>query len=88
MDPPTQSKNQAFVSSEHMKKLLKNIDLKKSTGIDKIPPKLLQLSADILSTPLSNAINNSILKGKFPDDVKVASVSFLYKHTDNKYTVF
>ena len=88
MTPPTQSKNQAFVSSEHMKKLLKNIDQKKSTGIDKIPPKLLQLSADILSTPLSNAINNSILKGKFPDDVKVASVSSLYKHTDNKYTVF
>ena len=73
--PPTQSKNQAFVSSEHVKKLLKNIDQKKSTGIDKIPPKLLQLSADILSTPLSNAINNSILKGKFPDDAKVASAS-------------
>ena len=70
-----------------MKKLLKNIDQKKSTGIDKIPPKLVQLSADILSTPLSNAINNSILKGKFPDDVKVASVSPLDKHTDNKCSV-
>ena len=62
--PPTQSKNQAFVSSEHVKKLLKNIDQKKSTGIDKIPPKLVQLPGDILSTPLSNAINNSISKGK------------------------
>ena len=85
--PPTQSKNQAFVSSEHVKKLLKNKDQKKYTGIDKIPPKLVQLSADILSTPLSNAINNSILKGKFPDDVKVASVSPLDKHTDNKCSV-
>ena len=85
--PPTQSKTQAFVSSEHVKKLLKNIDQKKSTGIDKIPPKLVQLSADILSTPLSNAINNSILKGKFPDDAKVARVSPLNKHTDNKYSV-
>ena len=28
-DPPTQSKTQAFVSSEHVKKLLKNIDQKK-----------------------------------------------------------
>ena len=26
--PPTQSKNQAFVSSEHVKKLLKNVDQK------------------------------------------------------------
>ena len=85
--PPTQSKTQAFVSSEHVKKLLKNIDQKKPAGIDKIPPNLLQLSADILSTPLSNAINNSILKGKFPDDAKVASVSPLDKHTDKEYSV-
>ena len=62
--PPTQSKNPVFVSSEHAKKLLKNIDQKKSTVIDKIPPKLVQLPADISSSPLSNAINNSISKRK------------------------
>ena len=84
---PTQSKTQAFVSSEHVKKLLKNIDLKKSTGIDKILSKLVQLSAHILSTPLPNAISNGILKGKFPDDAKVTSVFPLDKHTDNKYSV-
>ena len=84
--PPTQSKTQVFVSSKHVKKLLKNIEQKKSTGIDKIPPKLVQLSADILSTPLSNAVNNSTLKGKFPDDAKVASISPLDKHTYNKYS--
>ena len=86
--PPTQSKNQAFVSSSIFRtcgKLLKN--QKKSTGIDKIPPKLVRLSADIFSTPLSNAIKNSILKGKFPDDAKVASVSPLDKHTDNNYSI-
>ena len=70
-----------------MWKALKSIDQKKSTGIDKIPPKLVQMSADILSTPLSNAINNSISKGKFPDDAKVESVSPLDKHTENKYSV-
>ena len=53
-----------------MKKLFKIIDQKKSTGIDKILSKLVQLSADMLSTPLSNVTNNSILKGKFPDDAK------------------
>ena len=46
--PPTESKTQAFVSSDHVEKLLKNIDQKKSTSIDKIPPKLVQLSRDIL----------------------------------------
>ena len=40
---PTQSKNQVFVSSEHVKKLLINIHQKKSTDVDKIPPKLVQL---------------------------------------------
>ena len=42
---PTQSKTQAYVSSEHVEKLLKIIDQKKFTVIDKIPPKLVQLSA-------------------------------------------
>ena len=45
------------------------------------------MSADVLSTPLSNAINNRTLKGKFQNDVKVASVPSLDKHTDNKYLV-
>ena len=43
--------------------------------------------ADVLSTPLSNAINNSISKGKFPDDAKVARVSPLVKFADNKYSI-
>ena len=71
----TQGITLAFVSPEHVKNLLQNVDQKKSAGIDKIPPKLVQLSADTLSSPLSNAINNSILKGKLPDDANVASVS-------------
>ena len=48
---------------------------------------LVQLSPDILSTPLSNVISVSILKGKFLDDAKVGSVSLLDKHTGNKYSV-
>ena len=85
--PPAQSETKAFVSSEHVKKLLQIIDQKKSTGTDKIPPKLVQLSAVIVSTPLSNAINNSTLKVKSPHDAKVASVFSLDKHTDNEYSV-
>ena len=45
------------------------------------------MSADFLSTPLSNAFNNSILKGKFLDNAKVACASPLDKHTENKYSV-
>ena len=53
-------------------KRLKNIDTKKATGFDKIPPKLVKLSAEVLSTPLSIAINNSLKYGVFADDAKIA----------------
>ena len=38
-----------------VQKHLKNINTKKITGFDKIPPKLVKLSAEILSIPLSIA---------------------------------
>ena len=65
-------------------KRLKNIDTKKSTGFDKISHKLVKLSAEVLSTPLSIAINNSLKYGAFPDDAKIASVIPLDKGKPNK----
>ena len=56
-------------------KLLTNIDEKKATKTDKIPPKLVKLSATVLSQPLRDAINNSVSKGTFPNNPKVAFVS-------------
>ena len=75
------------VSACHVEQLLWNIDSKKSRSIDKIPPKLIKLSAKVLSKPLSIAIDNSFNKGKFPDNAKIASVSPLNEHTDDKYSV-
>ena len=67
-----------------VQKRLKNIDTKKATGFDKIPPKLVKLLAEILSTPISIAINNSLKYGVFPDDTKIASVIPLDKGKPNK----
>ena len=50
-----------------------NIDTKKATGFDKIPPKLVKLSAEVLSTPLSIAINKGLKYGVFPDDAKITT---------------
>ena len=88
------SKNCAAVNS-HLPKvsdcdaeqLLRNVDIKKSAGINMIPPKLIKLSAKVLSKPLVIAINNSSNKGIFPDNAKIACVSPLDKHTDDKYSV-
>ena len=67
-----------------VQKCLKNIDTKKATGFDKIPPKLVRLSAEILSTPLFTAINNSLKYGVFPGDAKIAPVIPLDKGKLNK----
>ena len=69
------------VSACDVEQLLRNIDSKKFTGIDKIPPKLIKLSAKVLSKPLAIAINNSFNKGMFPDNAKIACVSPLDKYT-------
>ena len=52
-----------------------NENVKKARGTDKIPPKLVKISAEVLSQPLADAVNNSISKGDFPDNSKIASVS-------------
>ena len=59
-------------------KRLKNIN-KKAAGFDKMPPKLVKLSAEILSTPLCIAINNSLKYGVFPENPKIAPVITLNK---------
>ena len=76
------------VTTSEIYKLLKNIDDKKTTGTDKIPPKLVRISAEVLSQPLADAINNSISKGVFPDNAKIPSVSPIDKQSGdkNKYT--
>ena len=67
-------------------KRLKNIDGKKSTGIDKIPPKLVKKSTTIFSKPLCDAVYSSLLVGTFPHDAKAASVSPTDKGLGNKKT--
>ena len=73
------------VSACDVEQILRNIDNKKSTGIDKIPPKPIKLSAKVLRKSLSIAI--SFHKGMFPDNAKITCLSPLDKHTNDKYSV-
>ena len=65
------------VSACDVEQLLRNIDSKKSTGIEKIPPKLIEPSAKVLSKLLAIAINNG----------QIAFISPLDKYTDDKHFV-
>ena len=51
----------------------------KATGIDKIPIKILKLSANIIAPSMTKLFNYSILNGVFPHDWKIAKVIALYK---------
>ena len=52
---------------------------KKSTGEDKIPPKLVHLAARELSVPLTKVINISIRNSTFPERAENAAVTPLDK---------
>ena len=59
----------------HVAFLLKSLDIEKASGLDKIAPKLVQDASDILSVPVSQAINNILVNCIFLDAAKVAIVS-------------
>ena len=70
------------VSTEEVFHLLCNIKVSKATGHDKISPKLLKDSADIVVPTLVNIFNQSIKSGIFPDDLKIAVISPIFKAED------
>ena len=62
---------------------LKNINARKATGFDNIPGKLLKIAHEPLSIPFAFLINTSIKQKVFPDELKLAEVSPLFKKKDN-----
>ena len=67
------------IQENDVKLLLQNINPQKSTGEDKIPPKLVKLSKNILIKPVTDAINSSIRSSIFPKNAKRAAVTPLEK---------
>ena len=72
------------INESEIKDLLKNVDIKKASGVDTIPTKLVKLSADFLTPLLTKAINTSIAQNAFPENTKTASVIPLDKGKPNK----
>ena len=72
-----------LATKEEISKIMKDIDISKSCGPDKIPPKFIKISADILDTPLASIINDSVLNNRFYDNAKNANVPPIFKK-DNR----
>ena len=71
------------VSYDTIEKKLKSINSKKATGYDGIPGKLLRLAHRELAMPLANLINTCLIRSSFPDNMKCAELSPVYKKGDN-----
>ena len=76
------------VNETEVKDLLGNADIKKESGIDTIPPKLVKISADFLTLMLRKSINTNIRQKVFPENAKTASMILLDKLNKTKMSNF
>ena len=59
-----------------------NQDPTKEAGLDKIPPKLVKMSANIIDAHLASIINNDITKNVFSEKAKVAFKRPIFKKNE------
>ena len=65
--------------AEQINKIIKKLNPKKAKGPDKIPPKIVILSANIIDSHLANIINHDLDKNSFSEGVKMATARPIYK---------
>ena len=70
------------VSPSSVEKILCNLNPKKATGYDTLPPRIIKAAAPVLATPLSSIINSTIDQCHFPTQAKAAEVSPIHKKDD------
>ena len=69
---------------ENVLKTLRQLNISKGAGLDKIPAKMLRIAADIIAPSLTYIFNLSISTGVFVDDWKDARVTPIYKEGDRR----
>ena len=67
--------NFSSVTVQEVHKLLENMDKKKATGYDNIPPKILKVAAHELAFLITNLINLSVEASCFPSNLKKSELS-------------
>ena len=69
---------------ENVLKTLRQLNISKGAGLDKIPAKMLRIAADIIAPSLTYIFNLSISTGVFVHDWKDARVIPIYKEGDRR----
>ena len=62
--------------------IIKDLNSFKSPGLDGISNKVLKISAEVIINPLTHILNESFVKGIFPECLKTAKVIPLFKKGD------
>ena len=79
----TEEFNFRLVDDMYVSKLLGKINVKKATGYDQIPPQLIRMSHSNLSLSLTEIINTSFNHCEYPNDMKKAEISPIFKKGDD-----
>ena len=64
---------------EQINKILRNINARKAAGPEKIPPKIVKVSANVINSHLTNIINSDLKRNTFSDSARVASIRPIFK---------
>ena len=67
-----------------MNKIIKDINQKKATGPDKIPPKIIKLLANIIDLHFTNIINKDADTNRFSEKAKIGSVRPIFKKKERE----
>ena len=70
------------ISKFDMEKDIQNIDLNKATTKNTIPPKILKVSSNTFAESLRNLFNECLITGNFPDNLKLADITPVFKKKD------
>ena len=70
--------------AEEINKIIEDINPKEATGPDKIPPKIIKLSANTTDSHFTNLINQDIDNNRFPENAKTPSVRPIFNKKERE----
>jgi hypothetical protein len=71
--------NIPLITRDKVTNMISELDSSKATGLDGIGPKIVKLSADVISPTIQHIMNLSFNSGVFPDSWKAAKVNPIFK---------
>ena len=79
LNPHQKLMDEANLTDDEIKEALRRLKPNKSPGYDNISSSVINETSDILFTPLKCIFNLSLQQGIFPENLKIARVSPIYK---------